>query len=283
MDSHAPYRFEKLTWPEVNDAAVSGKLVVIPVATHEDHGPHLPIDADVVIASAVCRRTAELVSDEVVLFPCVEHGYSPHHLDFPGTVTIGWQTFVHYLRDITGSLVHHGFRKLLLVNGHGSNAPIVDLAARLTIVDHPHVHCGAVSWWELTRVREVFNAVRETPVISHACEAETSMYLAVAGEFVDMARAEPDRKASVSPHFWRDMLGRPPQPNFRNAVHMTEYWSTVTDNGVRGDPTRATARKGELILQAAAEELAAIITEMKARPVGVRVPHQALLPHTPGV
>ncbi len=89
-----PYMFEHLTWEEVNDAVQAGKCALIPVGTLEDHGPHLPVDADVVIVSTICERTAQLAPEEMVLLPCIRIGYSPHHIDFPGTLTIRWTTFV---------------------------------------------------------------------------------------------------------------------------------------------------------------------------------------------
>src|SRR2546428_1339347 len=141
-----PYLYEHLTWEEVNDAVRAGKCALIPVATIEDHGPHLPVDADVEIVSAICERAAQRAPDELVLLPCVRIGFSPHHVDFPGTLTIRWTTFVEYVLDITRSLAHHGFRKMLIVNGHGSNRPLMEMAARLTIVERPDVHCAFTSW-----------------------------------------------------------------------------------------------------------------------------------------
>jgi len=277
MAREAQYRFEKMTWPQVDAAAVAGKVVIVPVGMLEDHGRHLPIDTDVVLADGVCQAAARLVPDEVVLLPPVTHGYSPHHIDFPGTITIDWKAFVDYLLGITRSLVYHGFRKILLVNGHGSNRPFIDIAARLTVIEHPYAHCGSLSWWELTKVREVFNSLRESDWAAHACELETSVYLALQPEHVDMSKAEADTSFGPSPHFWSDLTGAPPA-GYKNAVGLTEFWSVVTRDGVKGDPTKATAEKGAAVLAAAAEELAAIVREFKSRPILPRVPHQTVRP-----
>lgn len=281
MPEDPNFRYEKMKWPEVDRAAVDGRVVLIPAGTLEDHGRHLPIDTDVVLATGVCHAAARRIADEVVVLPPITHGYSPHHMDFPGTITIRWNTFVEYVLDITRSLVHHGFRKILLVNGHGSNRPVLDLAARLTVVEHPYAHCGAVSWWELFKVREVFATCRDSDWVAHACELETSVYLALDGARVDMSKAEQDYSFHKSPHFWSDLAGAPPT-GYRNAVSLNEYWSTVTRDGVKGDPTVASAEKGNAVLAAAADELVDIVREFRDRPIRPRVAHQSVRsPATP--
>lgn len=277
MAKQAHYRYDKMSWPEIDRAAVDGRVVIIPAATLEDHGRHLPVDTDVVLADGVCHAAARRIPDEVVVLPPITHGYSPHHIDFPGTITIGWKTFIDHTLDITRSLVHHGFRKILLVNGHGSNRPVLDLAARLTLIEHPYAHCGALSWWELSKVREVFAPIRESEWVAHACELETSVYLALDPDNVEMDKAEEDTSFNKSPHFWSDLAGAPPA-GYRNAVGLTEFWSTVTKDGVKGDPTKATAEKGRVLLEAAADELVAIIREFRDRPIVPRVAHQTIRP-----
>jgi creatinine amidohydrolase len=269
----AGYEFAKLTWPEVNDAAAAGKVVLLPAATLEDHGLHLPVDTDVVIAEAVCRATAELAPDEVVLLPCVVYGYSPHHIDGPGTLTIRWDTFIEYVKQVTASLVYHGFRKILILNAHGSNHPVLDVAARLTIVENPDAQCAMLSWWNLARVQAAVARLRESDWTGHACELETSVYLNVHPEHVQMSLARRDINPHMSKHFHADLVGQPP-PTHANPVFMTEYWSTVSETGTWGDPTVATAEKGREIIAAAAEELVEIVRELRERPVRPRVPHQ---------
>ena len=116
-------------------AAAQNRVAVVPVATIEDHGLHLPIDTDVRLCYAACDRAVALIPDKAVLIPPINHGYSPHHMDFPGPITIGWDTFIRYMLDVCKSLVAHGFRRILIVNGHGSNTPFVDIISRLTVVE----------------------------------------------------------------------------------------------------------------------------------------------------
>ena len=136
MARTTPLLYERLSWPEVRHAVREDRVCLIPAGTLEDHGPHLPLDTDVRIASEICRRAAERIPDEVVLLPPVVHGYTPHHMDFPGPITIGWDTFVRYCTDVGTSLARHGFKRILFLNGHGSNIPLLDVAARLIAVDY---------------------------------------------------------------------------------------------------------------------------------------------------
>ena len=130
------YRFAQMTMHEVKDAARQDRVAVLPVATYEDHGAHLPVDTDVVLATRICDRAVSRIPDEAILVPAVPHGYSPHHMDYPGTLTIGWDTFIRYVRDVCCSLAHQGFERILIINGHGSNASPLDMAARLANVEY---------------------------------------------------------------------------------------------------------------------------------------------------
>ena len=104
-----PLLYERLTWPEVRRAAAEDRVCLIPAGTLEDHGPHLPLDADTRIATEICGRAAAEIPEQVVLLPPIIHGYTPHHMEFPGPITIGWDTFVRYCTDIGTSLARHGF------------------------------------------------------------------------------------------------------------------------------------------------------------------------------
>ena len=136
------------TWPELRDlAARDDVVVVIPTATLEDHGHHLPIDTDVRLVEAIAgggvRAFNEQGEAKAMLFPTAVHGFTPHHMDFPGTITLRWDVFVETLLDCGRSLCRHGFDRILIVNGHGSNAPLVDIAARQLGVEHREAVCMA--------------------------------------------------------------------------------------------------------------------------------------------
>ena len=149
------YRFAEMIWYETKEAAEQDRVAVLPVATYEDHGPHLPVDTDVVLCTGICERAIARIPSEAVLAPPVPHGYSPHHMDFHGTLTIGWDTFIKYVRDVCCSLAHHGFKRILIVNGHGSNASPLDLAARLTNIEYEgKILCASVNHWDVRKIKD---------------------------------------------------------------------------------------------------------------------------------
>ena len=261
------YRYAEMIWDECKAAADQGRVAVLPVATYEDHGPHLPIDVDVLLTTEICERAVARIPSEAVLIPPVSHGYSPHHMDFHGTLTITWDTFIRYVKDVCVSLAHHGFTHILIVNGHGSNTSPLDLAARLSIIEtEGRILCASVNHWGLRKVREVSKTVRESDYggTSHACEYETSLYLALKPELVDMSKAV-DERAPLSPSFQSDLIaGTHPQGS---SASLITYWSARTASGVMGDATKATREKGELWLEAAIEGLIELTRELKATPI----------------
>jgi creatinine amidohydrolase len=259
-----PPRYARLTWPEVARMAGEDRVCLIPVATLEDHGHHLPIDADLRIVDEICRRAAEEVPDDVLLLPAVPHGYSPHHMDFPGPITIGWDTFTRYLVDVGASLAHHGFRRILYLNGHGSNQNLVEMAARLVMVERPATLAGAAFYLSSPDALRAIDEVRESDRggMAHACELETSIYLAIDPEAVDMDLAVDESSYPEGRHAWLDWSD--------GSLKIMPWWSSFSRTGVQGRPTLATAEKGKTLLEAAVAECAAYVREVREKPLPER-------------
>lgn len=265
------YRYGELTWPEVKAAAERPCVAIVPIATLEDHGLHLPIDTDLLLCSSVCELAASRAADRSLLVPPISHGYSPHHMDFPGAITIGWKTLVEYGLDVCKSLAHHGFKRILIVNGHGSNAPFVDIIARLAVVQ-TGVLAAAVSYWAAPGVREAADGLRESdPVggMNHACEFETSLYLALRPELVDMSAAVAEQSHRPTKNYWTDLIAGD------GPLAMMEYWSQLSESGVMGDPTKSTPEKGRVLLDAAANGIVELVDELLARESRPRTDHHS--------
>ena len=264
------YDYAEMIWYEIKEAAEQERVALLPVATYEDHGPHLPVDVDVVLATEICKRAAAQIPDEVVLAPAVSHGYSPHHMDFHGTITIRWDTFINYVKDVCCSLAYHGFKRILIINGHGSNTSPLDMAARLSIIEYEgSILCASANHWGLRQVKDLGKKLRDSDYggTSHAGEFETSLYMALRPDLVDMDKAV-DERSPLPNSFKTDLLagGHPDASDAR----LVPYWSAVTASGVMGDATKATREKGELFLEAGINGLIELIRELRNTPIPTR-------------
>jgi creatinine amidohydrolase len=260
-------RYEELTWPEVKEAAAANRVCVLPVGTVEQHGWHLPLVVDVLTSTEVARRAVDAAPEEAILMPSVYYSFNEHHLDFPGTIAIEGETIVRYIRDIGRSLAHHGFRKVLLVNGHGSNVPFLDVAARY-ITNQTDAICAMVSWWSLIP-RELLNELRQSEYpggMAHACELETSALLYLRGDLVRMDKAVKDINFEKTDFFYWDLQAMSP-------VFFQEWFSRYSKTGTVGDPTLATREKGEAFVESSAKALADLIREFRRREIRPRTDH----------
>ena len=260
----APLLYERLTWPEVRRAAGEDRVCLIPAGTLEDHGPHLPLDADTRIATEICRAAAERVPDDVVLCPPVIHGFTPHHMDFPGAITIGWETFVRYCTDIGTSLAHHGFKRIFFLNGHGSNIPLIDMATRLIGLDNPDVLAAGAFYLTSPESQGVIADVRDSDVggMGHACELETSIYLHLDPGAVAMDKAVDENSFPEGPNCWMDWSDGP--------LKLMPWWNAISHTGVHGAATKATGDKGKVLFEQAVNECIAFVRELKDKPLPVR-------------
>lgn len=262
-----------LTWEQVRDAD-KDRVVILNVSATEDHGPHMPLDTDTVLGMAVAEGVAAAAPDEVFVMPPVPYGFNEHHKDFPGVVWIQPETLIAFVTDITKSLAHHGFRRILLLNSHGSNHPVLDLAARKTVIE-TGIICVSASYWNLISAR--INALRKSEIggIAHAGEFEAAMYLHLHPERVDLSRAAKQVVHNPASKFFNLDLAAG-----GSAAMLMRWWSEVSVDGTMGDPTVADADTGRRFLQAAIEETTALVREIRALPILARVDHHAPVPGT---
>jgi creatinine amidohydrolase len=204
-----------------------------------------------------------------VLLPTIPHGYDPHHMDFPGPISIAWDTFTRYCKDVGTSLAHHGFKRMLFYNGHGSNQNLVEMAARLTMIDHPGVLAAAAFYLVSRKGIEAVEEIRESGFggMAHADELETSIYLAIDPEAVDMSKAVDEQGYPAGENarleWWAD-----------GPLRLMPWWSSFSRTGVQGSPTLATAEKGKAFLEAAVAECVAYVRELLQKPLPERKPPQ---------
>jgi creatinine amidohydrolase len=255
----AEYRYNRLTWPEMNDAIAAQKLIILPTGSTEQHGHHLPLDVDIFLCESVCHEVGRRIPDKVLVLPPVSYGLNLHHIDFPGTIHIEPEVFIAFCLNITKSVAYHGFQKILIVNGHGSNAPLIDLVARKTVLATNSLCFATTYFWFLM---DAFQKVRKSDVIAHADEFETSLYLHLAPERVQMDKALQDN----------DRMGKytSSDSTANYFVRFNDFWSRWTKTGVHGDPTVASTETGRVIFEAAVEGLIELVDELRAWPIEKR-------------
>jgi creatinine amidohydrolase len=239
----------RLKASELRALAQQDAIVLLPVAAMEQHGPHLPVMVDSLLCAEVALRTARRVADHqpVVVAPTVWSGLSEHHMPLGGTFTLDFPAFFALLRCLCRSLVRHGFWRIFLLNGHGGNR----FALRV-VVDELTGELGAAlataTYWEPAAAR-IAGILERQPGLQHACEAETSMVMALRPELVDAAR------------FAEGWFDEPGHVVTKRGAHVWRSFPERTPTGVVGDPTAASAEKGERLLDAVAETIAELLLD----------------------
>jgi creatinine amidohydrolase len=274
------YRYEKLTWPEIEEAVALGKVCVVPCGAVEQHGPHLPLDVDLVCPTGIAAGAGREKPEDMFVLPVVAYGYTGHVMDFPGTINSHYEHFIRNVIDITKSLAYHGFKKIILLNGHGSNWPCLDLAARRTSLE-TDAECLPVSWWNLLTVdKEFLPNWRESAFpggCSHACELETSLYMYLDGGNVraDLIKSGIiSFNAESSPFHCVDLFAAGPGT-------IISWTSSYSETGVLGDAEKATAAKGRAAYEEAVRQLIALVQWFKTRPKDARRERHGVSPTIP--
>lgn len=236
-------------WPVI-DGLARDTPVVIPIAAVEQHGHHLPLFTDSMLLGEIVRRTEQTMSDQVLITPLQWLGNSHHHLDFAGTLSAAPRTYLDLLDGLLENLVVHGFRRILLLNGHGGN----DVPAKQVVFEVRQRHREradllllAATYWALGADPRAGGPPLQQEEMGHACEWETSMMLRIAPHLVgDYAGCE-----VIEP-------GNPFLPATRGWI--TKDRSSV---GHIGWPQVASAEKGEHLFSTFAAAAAAMLGRMR--------------------
>lgn len=260
-------RYDELTWQEMRQAISQQPVVLLPFGAVEDHGPHLPLNTDNVIVEAICLESADRAPGEMLVMPPVAYGLDEHHMDFPGTISVDMQTLLAYVSDVATAVARHGFSHVLIVNGHGSNTAVADLAARRVVLDTGIV-CGAMSpnaAVDPTLAEPTLSQMRrsESGGVAHAGEYETAMMLHLRPDLVQMDKAVREIGQLKLEYFNWDHAE--PSP-----LSWQDWWSRMSESGVCGDPTVATAEFGRALLETTVENLVRLVREFRSIPVRPR-------------
>lgn len=251
---------EELNREEIRELARHA-LAVMPVAATEQHGPHLPVGTDMFTVEHIARRAADEAADRipVVVTPTLPFGSSHHHFPFGGTLSLTTETYYKVMCELLESLIVDGFQRIFVVNGHGGNHELIQLAVRDLALRHA-VHLAATSYWVNAWDAIVATNVHASGrVPGHAGALETSQILALRPELVRSPL--PHREEAQEPS-----APRPVVP-YRSESH--GFWQSL--DGYTDSPDRANAERGKQALNASVHALAQAFVEFCAATGAERV------------
>lgn len=217
-------------------------LVVVPLGATEQHGPHLPVGTDYITVEFLALQAAAHASDEIPILvaPVLAYGSSDHHLPFGGTMSLDTETYYRVLCALLRSLAVDGFKRIFLLNGHGGNHEVMQLAARDTALKHD-IHVGAASYWTLAWDALVeAGAATGARLPGHAGRFETSVMLALRQPMVspelpsrphmpDGARQPHSAWRSERHGLWQSFDGYTDSPVAADAMLGREYLDLLVD------------------------------------------------------
>jgi creatinine amidohydrolase len=240
--------WKELTAEDLRAKAAADAIVMLPVASMEQHGPHLPVGVDTILCEAVCKAAAEAVAGEmaIVVAPTVWCGMAEHHMAFGGTFTFDIPTYRAVLLAFLRSLDRHGFKRVLIVNGHGGN--IAALGAFLPdFARETGLTVRFITYFDPVRPA-LAPLLDDQDGVHHACEVETSMMMAVAPGTV--------RHEKLGEAYGPPRSSSPPA-----GVGRFRSFRDISATGVIGDARRASAEKGQKLFAVCRDGLAALLRD----------------------
>jgi creatinine amidohydrolase len=248
--------WEELTSAEIGAMDRDRTVVILPLGSVEQHGNHLPIGTDTMLAEAVSCAAAN-ASGGTVVMPPPWYGFSAHHMRFPGSITLRAETLLALVEDVVASLVRHDFRRIVIVNGHGGNNGLIDvLASTLGNTHYGKARIAALTYFALAR--DAIATLRKSKPggMGHACEFETSMVQHLRPDLVKVEQAATCYPDLGSRYLTTDLLGA-------QAIRLYHDFGDLSPTGTLGDPAFASPEAGKAFFAAVAGELAAFIADFR--------------------
>ena len=246
---------ENLTWPEVKNLKLDAKIVLFPLGSFEQHGPHLPLTTDTDIVTAIARRIEKARAQQVLCLPTLWPGHSTHHLFFPGTLSVSQMPYINLVIEMCRSIVKMGGNKVFLLNGHGGNDIPVKAALRELKTEFPNIQFVFASYWSIAS--KTIQKVRESELggLGHACEMEASVMMYLHPDRVKMHLAKNDGRSKFQDTYRKtDMMHSRP-------IFFVNEFNEISDTGTIGFPEMATAAKGEQFVNGIVQDVTAFVDD----------------------
>lgn len=245
-------------------------VAVLPLGATEQHGPHLPLGVDTLLADGIVRATLPRLAEAlpVLFLPTQPVGLSPEHARFAGTLSLSSETAMRLWKEIGAGVARAGLRKLVLFNAHGGHVGAMDVVARELRESHDLL-VYSVSWFHLPLTDDAGQRLQIDRFDVHAGQSETALMLALAPELVRAEAARDFRPSAEQRARDYPILGDGRSAKLGWA--MQDYHP----DGAAGNAAAATAQQGEVWLDAAARALAALLDEVSRLPLSTLAPDPA--------
>jgi creatinine amidohydrolase len=238
---------------ELAELAERNAIVIVPIGSTEQHGPHLPTQVDTRLVTEVAQRAARVMSSRhpTLVTPTIPYGMSEHHMSLNGTITLDYATMAGMLGCVCHSILRDGFKRIFILNGHGGNTDGIYTFISEFTVRH-RVPLAGGTYWNIAQT-EITQILEKQKALLHACEAETSMMLALAPELIDRDGLTQIRGDLVP--------GLSAIPGVNAGVYRWRQLASRSLSGVIGEVGAASPEKGERLLQAIASAVAKALLE----------------------
>jgi creatinine amidohydrolase len=229
-------RVNDLSWFDIAEYLRSDDRVILPLGATEEHGPHLGLGTDTLEATAIAEQAGEIAQVPVV--PTMPFGMSESLMGFPGTLSLKPETLIRVLCDILTALHRHGFRRVLIVNGHGGNTPCLSAAVQTVAESLPGLRVKNFQWWTDAEAYSIVTREMGVQQGSHAADGETAFMLAIRPQAVHIER----------------LTGHDAPANESRELGTIHNFAMQFPDGIMGNhPGHATAEAGKKILAKSVE------------------------------
>ena len=246
-------KFQEMTAFEINDIDREKVLVILPIAAVEQHGPHMPTGTDNFLCTGLAEALEQSMPDKVLLAPTQWLGASAHHLRIGATLDSSLEVYIETLMGMARSVLNDGFRRILLLNGHGGNIDPMRVALRRIQNEYVDRLLTAACYWDVADelIKQSLDGAHK--FVGHACEFETSMLMHLRPELVKLELVK-DAGELIT-----DNLG---------GVYISRDLRQRTAEGCTGRPDLASAEKGRMLFAGVLEALVETVDSLLAQPTG---------------
>lgn len=243
-------KYTEMTAIELKNVSRDETLVILPIAAVEQHGPHMPTGTDTIITTAVAEHVEQKLKESVLLLPTLWLGASQHHLRWGATLTSRVENYETLLCEICESLLDDGFRRVMILNGHGGNIGPMQISLRRLQVNYQNCQLMAASYWSIAE-KEIASLMEgECKTVGHACEVETSLIMHLRPELVHKAKIENFDDYAL------DVV---------DGVYLCNDMYQRTQKGATGRPDLASAEKGAKMFSLIVERILPVLEKLSER------------------